>query len=169
MAAKKKADNFVNKAMVSHTQDVANDCTFSEIRFGVGWSQKIGIVLHRVDFFPSSGMADELVAAADMAAMAITNSDDLTDLNPTSQSVLASVKLECLGASVEALRCPIAADFTGMPSGGMLIPSAPLYFGVDTGGFAAAVTAYAVLWYTFLSLSDSDYLDLIQAILPHQL
>jgi len=160
-------DVYGNRAFEQVTQAAANDLTFEQIQFGVGLFQGIAMVISRVEWFPSS--IAEIVAASDRLEMALTNRDDLSDLSPTNQNVL--VKACLAGAAIPAVmhKDPVISDLSTLPGGGLIIPANPLYMAVKTAGYAAAATINAIIYFVFRQLADSEYIELIQTIMPANL
>lgn len=170
MPAKVKVDQYANRAFISITMSAANTLTFEQIRFGVGLFQGIALVLHRIEWHPGVASLQEVVAAADIMKLAVTNRDDLTSIAAQSQNVLVRkvLSIRLVGAIVSMLsdEIPYVSDFSDLPGGGLIIPPNPLFLAMDTAGFAAAGTLEVVMYYTFKALSDADYLELIQSLIP---
>lgn len=165
--AKMKIDQYANRAIEQTTQSAANTITFSQIRFGVGIFQGVALVVHRVEWFPSLGTLRELVTAADQLDMAITSTDNLAVLTDVLEpSILVLKNLVPIAATVDPYQLPFVSDFSTLPGQGLIVPPNPLFLGVQMAGAAAAGTVRALIYFTFLELSDKDYIELIQASIP---
>ena len=165
-----KKDEFPNRALEVVTLSAANTITFSQIRFGVGVFQGVALVVHRLEFHPTAATWQEIVANTDVLQFGITNRDDLTTLDPSSQNAIYVERHIAHVSGTPATgwidRNPVVADFSTLPGQGLIIPANPLYLGGLTAGFTAAATIRLVMYYTFKTLADSDYIELIQGMLP---
>ena len=168
--AKKRVDVFPNRAVERVVMSAANTITFEQIRFGLGVFQGVALVLHRIEFYLSALSVRELVAVADSVEVGLTNRDDLASLQMTNLNVLVSrAMLPMMVGAVVSLsqeRFPLIADLATLPGGGLIIPANPMFLGMQTVGFAIVGVCDAVIYYTFKQLTDADYIELIQGMLP---
>lgn len=173
MAKSSLKDVYGNRAFEDLTMSAANTITFEQIQFGVGLFQGVAMVLSRVEFYPTIGSWNELVATTDALYMAITNRDDLTNLDPANQNVLVLKQLfvTMVGAvvGIQIDQSPLVCDMSTLPGGGLIVPANPLYFALHSAGFAAAAQVRTILYFTFRQLADSEYVELIQTIMPANL
>ncbi len=169
MAKRQIADKYPNRAFETVTMSAANTLTFSQVQFGVGLFQGVAALIHRIEWFPSAASVRELGAATDSIDLALTNRDDLASLSPINQSVLACKQWIGRGAEVAADINPARSDFSGLIGGGLIIPANPLYVGMDTLGAAAASSCVVVIYMTFRELTDAEYVELVQTIMPANL
>jgi hypothetical protein len=166
-AVKAKKDTYSNVAFQAMAMSAANTLTFAQITLAVGLFQGIAMLLSRVKWQPSEATCREMVANSDLLVMALTSSNRLTTLTAMNDpAMLAYEEIVGIGASVEPWRLPIITDFSTLPGGGKLIAANPIFLAAMTGGFVAAATIRCQLDFTFLTLSDQDYLELIQAQFP---
>lgn len=163
-------DVYVNRVIDTLTMSAANVITFGQIRFGMGVFAGIAIVIHRVEFHFPAAVINELLDAADWLRVGLVNRDDLTTLRPTNLNVLLSTSIDTVmvGAvvGINHIKLPLIVDLTNTPGGGLIVPSNPLYLGMMTAGLAIAGITDMVLYYTFKTLSDKDYIELVQGMLP---
>jgi hypothetical protein len=164
--AKVPIDQYANRALAAVTMSAANTITFEQIRFAVGTFQGVALLIHRLEWHPSWSSIKELTAATDYIRMALTTNDNLTTIDAEDQDVLATYHLYGLGANVELVHRPLITSFEGLPGGGIICPANPLYIGMLTAGAAAASDMRVVVYYTFKQLSDKDYLELLQSMVP---
>lgn len=168
--AKRMADNYAQRAFVEVTQASANTIAFQQVRFAVGVFQGIGLLLHKVEWFPATAMLTELEADADQFDCALTLRDDLANLNPTNQSVITRQVWNCEthGTAANTLinELPSVAEYTALPGGGLLLPANPIFISLDSNGLASAGTMRAVVYFTFKELSDQESIELLQTIIP---
>ena len=165
--AKAKMDRYSNRAIERTTMTAVNTITYSQIRFGVGIFQGIALVIHRVEWYPSVGSLRELVAASDQLDFAITSTDGLAVITDILEpSILVLKNLAGLGVNVEFIELPFISDFSKLPGGGLILPPNPLFLCVNTQGAVAASSVGCLIYFTFLELTDKDYIELIQASIP---
>lgn len=165
--AKTLADKYANKAFGVVTMSAANALTFAQIQFGVGLFEGRALIIHRIQWFPTSASVREIVAATDALHMALTTSNRLADIEDvTDPSIITKRSIIGKAASIADVDLPIVQDFSMLPGGGWLCPANPLFLGADTGGFAAAAVVRAQLDFSFVELSAQDYLEVIQALFP---
>lgn len=165
--AQVKPDKFANVAYADVSSSAIDTLTFEPIRFAVGIFQGVGLILHRILYYPSMGALRELVAATDALQMALTTSNRLTSIVDVSESAIIDRRsLAGIGVAVDSIELPFISDFTGLPGGGKILPSNPFFAAVKTAGAAAPSRVYFQLDFTFVELADKDYIELIQSMLP---
>lgn len=169
----KVADVFGNRAFKTVTQSAANAITFEQIQFGVGLFQGVALVLSRVEWFPPAATLQEIVAGTDDFQMAICNRDDLATLSATNQSVMVLKHVAPVvagaAANLQDIELPLISDLSTIPGGGLIMPSNPIYLGIDSIGAANPLVCNAILYFVFRQLTDSEYVELIQTIMPANL
>jgi len=101
-------------------------------------------------------------------SLALTTSNRLTSIgeNVNDPAMIQSIHMIGIGAAIASILLPIISDFTMLPGGGKLISPNPLYLGITSAGAAGAVSSACKLEFTFVELSDRDYLELIQTTFP---
>ena len=166
--AKRAGDLFVNRAIFSLTMSAANTITFEQVRFGLGVFTGTALIVHRVDWHLES--AAELITAGDNMQLALTNREDLAALQAHNMNVLIlkEVRLGASGTPANALlmELPLVSDLSTLPGGGLIIPANPLYVAMLTTGYAAAGVVHCVMWYTTKTLTDADWIELVQSLVP---
>jgi len=161
-----KVDQFVNRALASVLSSAADTLTFEQLRFAVGVFQGVALVVHRIEWYPTSTAIRELAAATDSLKLALVTNDNLAQIDPTDQDVIANVQIIGIATNVEPFQLPLINDFADVPGGGLIIPANPLFLAIQTGGAAAASRVHAIIYYTFKTLSDKDYIELVQMMIP---
>lgn len=162
-----KKDAYANSAYGYVLQTAINTLTFAQIMMGTGLFEGRALCLHRIKYFPLESGLRELVAATDALTLAITTTNRLTALsNISDPSIIDRVSRTCIAANIEPMDTPIISDFTMLPMGGRLIPANPLYLAINCGGFAAVCSCRAELEFTFVDMTSSDYLELLQSMYP---
>lgn len=168
--AKQIADVYPNRALAGITMSGTDALTFEQIRFGVGIFQGVALLVHQIDYFLSLASHTQLTTSADYCSLALTARDDLTSLTPTVLNVIDVIDYNVVlfGTAAEArmIHKPRTREFNHMPGGGILIPANPLFLAMSSTGFASAGVARVVIYYTFKTLTDKDYLELLQSMLP---
>lgn len=166
MAKSRTLDKYTNRAFATITQSAANTLTFEQLRFAVGIFQGVAVKICAIHYYPDNTTVRECVAATDYLEFGLTLSNKLTQLDPLDQAVLGLRRFTGVAAAVEIFKNPVVIDFSNFPEGGILVPANPIYMAMQTGGYVAAGLARAQVFFTFVELADSDYLELLQTILP---
>jgi len=168
--AKVRADIYPNRAIFHVSQTTANDLSFQQVRFGMGIFTGTALILQRVEWFPDQAWNDSMVVAADFTEFAMTNRDDLAELEGDNMNVLLlkQHKIFVSGTPATAFlnELPIISDYSGLPGGGLIFPANPLFIAIHTTGFTSAITLKAVMYYLTKQLTDADYIELVQSLIP---
>lgn len=165
--AKLTGERFANVAYGNVTMSAANTLTFAQIVMGVGIFQKTAMILHRLEWFPTWASLKEIVAATDYLTFALVTSNRLSAISDiTDPAVIVRRSIYGIGVAVEPAHLPIVTDFGSMPSGGILMSPNPLYVAAITSGAAAASQVTMKMWFTFIEMSDAEYLELLQTTYP---
>lgn len=159
-------DMFSNILTSQVNQTAANSFTVQEIQVGLNLFDKVGLVLHRVEYQLTNSALSEMTSANDRVALGLINNQNLTGLDHEDSQVLDSVQLYRsdfgTAGSAELNTFPIIRDFTGLPGTGLLIPPKPLFFAMDSVGLATASLAQVRIYFTIRNLKDSEYLELLE-------
>lgn len=171
MAKRKQIiDVYPNRIVERLTMSAANVITFQPIRFGTGLFSGVALVIHRVEYHLTLGTVDQLVADSDEVEFGLTNRDDLSALTALNLNILDvnALHSKIVGAVVSLwiFEKPMTKDFSTLPGQGLIIPTTPLYLAMDSVGLASAGIMDVVIYYTFKQMSDSDYIELVQGMLP---
>jgi len=160
-------DEYSNVAYGVCTMSAANTLTFAAITMATGLFQGIAMLLNRILWMPTVSTIREIVAATDSLDMALCSSNRLSSISDiTDPAVIAQSSIIGIGVAVAVVYRPFITDFSGLPGGGKLIAANPLYLAAMSAGFVGAGIIKAQLDFTFVELSDRDYLELIQAQFP---
>lgn len=160
----KRTDKYVNIVTRAFTMSAANTLTFSELQLGFNLFDKIGLVVHRLEYeFSSIG---QMTTTADSFQIALTTSDKIVGLGSDQIEVIDVGVLYRhdfgAAASGQMLFYPYVHDFSMLPGGGLLVPPKPLYVAMLTGGFATAATGVLRVYFTMQPLADTEYLELLE-------
>ncbi|MBA7709044.1 hypothetical protein ES703_117951 [subsurface metagenome] len=167
MAQKVKADKYSNVAFAKVTMSAVNTLTFEAINMAVGVFQGVAMLIHRILYYPTDVSLREVVAATDTFSLALTTSNRLANIVDVSEpAIIDKLHVVGVGVNVEAVRLPLVSDLTMLPGGGRIVPANPLFVAMATAGAVAASKAFVQVDFTFIELTDQDYLELIQSQLP---
>lgn len=156
---------FCNKAYGSVTQSAANTLTFSEIETNVDVFSKVAWVLQRIEYYFAWASLVLLVTSADLFELALTSSNNITDLGLANASVVDKyciMRNDC-GTAGNAVfhEFPLIRDFSNLMGGGLIIAPRPLYIALDSDSIAAAGTAQMRFYFERVELNADEYLELI--------
>ena len=165
--AKMKKDSFVNRALQRITMSAANTLTFQQVNFAVGIFQGVAIVIHRIKYYIGSTAWRETILSTDSFQVGLTVSSQLSDIAMTHVEVID--QQEIIGVSTgtpddfKQVMMPIVSDLSTLPMGGMLVAANPIYLAVASAGLTTAIVVDVDMLFTFIELSDADYIELIQS------
>jgi len=171
MAGKKgSADTFANMATITVTESAANTLTFKKLETGASLMDKIAWIVHRIEYY-FTPLATVFDTTGDNLVMGISTTNvrttNLTTEAYTDPSNIDLIKIfrQDIGtaASGAIVNIPIVRDFASLPSGGLIMPPAPLYGFAQGSGLAAAATIIAKVWFTTLELNTDEYWQLVEA------
>jgi hypothetical protein len=170
MATKKSNDVFSNMATIVCLESAANTLTYKKLEVGFGTFEKVAWVIHRLEYYPfinstTFNSADDSVQCALMTGntrTSIITNDVFTD--PQVIDIFSIIRWDAgTAASGSFLPRPITKDFSFMPSGGLIIPPAPLYGVIQSVGCAAANVMVIRIYYTIKELAVDEYWELVEA------
>lgn len=163
-------DVYPNRVVDRVVMSAANVESFQQIRFGTGLFGGVALVIHRLEYHLMHASMIQLIDVADSLLFGLTNRDDLTSLAPQNLNILDTNMLSpIMAGSVVGIQIsvlPIIKDFSTLPGQGLIIPPNPLFLAADSVGFATAAVVDLVMYYTFKHMSDADYIELVQGMLP---
>ena len=131
------ADKFANVAFADITQSAINTLGLEPVRFAVGIFQGVGLIIHRILYYPTSATARQVVGATDNISFGLTTTDAITAIDDITQpSIIDRHTLLGVGVNVEPVKIPFITDWTQLPGGGRILPANPIYLALDSGGLA---------------------------------
>lgn len=161
------SEKFANMAFLSVTESAANTITFQELQTGVGIFEKVALIIHRIEYYPYAASLQMLNTAADILDIAITTSDQVTDLLKDKPQVIDHERwlYEQFGtnASGNSRRLPNVADFTGLPGNGLILPSSKVYAAIQGTSLAAAAATHICFYFSYRSVKPEEYWELVEA------
>jgi hypothetical protein len=166
--ATKKTDIYSNIIGVQVLQTVIDQFTTAEIQIGVSLFDKVGLLLHRIEYdLWVSGMGQlrdvSNLYQVGLVSSSNVNGDNFTMLNPDVIDTFILIPVQDVAPTARIVyQSPIIRDFTGLPGGGILIAPRPLYAALDTNGFSSVSATIARISFTLVPLSDAEYLELLQ-------
>ena len=165
--AKVRKDIFVNRAIQRITMSAANTLTFQQLNFAVGVFQGVALVIHRIVYHIGVTAWHETVAITDSFVVAMTVSQNISDLNMTNIEIVDRHEVTAIvvGAVVGLVhtQSEVIADFSTLPEKGLIIPANPVFLAMTSAGLATAGISDCEIYFTFRELSDADYIELIQS------
>jgi len=163
----KKTDKYPNLLSVSVTESAANTLTFEEVNIGLSAFDRVGLLIHRLEYWPENNFWDSLNASTDFLHMALTTSNQLSDINADERSAIDTVRIKTVDIGTAAtgyhVVLPIVRSFTDMPMSGLLVAPRPLYFGLIADGIASAITVQCRMYFTIVKMADADYFELLES------
>jgi len=167
MAKAKATDKYVNILNQSLTLSAANTLTFQEVNLGLNLFDKVGLLIHQIRIDLDNGTLRGLVASTDDVIMALTTSNQVSDLALSKQAVIDNFGLVAVANGTPGdtviYREPFIMDYTMLPEKGILIAPKPLYLAGISSGLAAVATYNVRIMFTVVPLSGEDYFELLES------
>lgn len=168
--AKQRVDVYPNRAIQRVLQPTNDVLTYAQLRFGFGVFTGSALIIHRIDWYPELAAVASLTANADNLQFALTNRDDMTALQANNMNVFALKEVTpfIVGAVVSLWLAdtPWSSDFSNLPGGGLIVPSNPLFVAIDSNALARTSFVDMMMYYTVKQLTDADYVELVQSLIP---
>jgi len=167
MAAQAIRDRFANIASIEVTESAANTLTFSPLATNMGFlgrrDQALAMIIDELQWYPSSAGVSDLVLTGDRLAMALTVSNNVTDIEDlTDRRILALFELTAIqvGAvvSLAIFKQPIKEQF--FPP--IITAERTLYLGVQGVSLAAAVVARIRILFRVETLDSAELVELAE-------
>lgn len=146
------------------TQTAANTLTFSKVALSVSLFEYAGLLITRAEYWPDQFAYAEISTNVDHYELAICGSSGIADLAISKPQVYDKITISDVGTPGQLINDPIVHDWSSQPGGGQLVPAQDIYLGLQTGGFAAAASGSARLWFIVKSLTAQDYFELVQKL-----
>ena len=170
MATKKVTDTFANMATIVNTESAANTMTYKKLEVGFGTFEKVAWVIHKLEYFFFVN-STTFNSTEDSVTCALVTGNTRASLHVpevfTDPQVIdiANVARWDFGAAASGLVVirPFSKDFSQLPSGGLIIPPAPLYGAIHSVGCAAANIVVIRIYYTIKELAVDEYWELVEA------
>jgi hypothetical protein len=167
MAGKGQLDAFSNVAILTVPESAANTLTFVLMNTQISFNQKVAWVLSRIEYFIDSIAAANFNGDSDAVTFGLSVSNSWTSPVLSEATILDYNRLQRLdygtAASEERMVLPILKDFSSLPSGGLIVPAAPLYGFVKGSGLVSATSLTARMFYTVMELVGDDFWQLVEA------
>lgn len=164
--AQKASDKFAQLAALQVIQDVANTDKFTNFSFPFSIMDKVGLLIHRVEY--QVGSLQELVQANDTAEVGIAVAKTLADPMDVTDPMLVDyhvviIALNGVAASGAYRDAVFIKDFSNLPGGGILVPPNPLYAFIHTAGAGGVMNVRTRMYFTYTQLADADYWQLVES------
>jgi hypothetical protein len=171
MATKKVSDAFSNMASILNVESAANTLTYKKLETSFGTFEKIAWVIHRIDYYWFFDPGAVFNSTADNTICALMTGNQRSTLQTsevfTDPQVIdmAQMKRTDLGAAASGLimSFPATRDFSSLPSGGLIVPPAPLYGAIQASGAASVTACVLRVYYTIKELATDEYWELVEA------
>lgn len=160
-------DKFANIFQGSVAQAVINTLTFAEINIGLTLFDKVGILLHKIQWDVSNNYMTDMNAEGDRIRMAFTQSNTITGITVSERAVIEVIEHEVIltaaGVSSFISEQPFEMKFSDLPGGGLLVAPRPLYAAINTDGYANVQSATFRMYFTIMKLKPDEYFELLEA------
>jgi len=165
MPAGTKVDKWANIIYAAVTETAANTLTFAKIETGYGTLNRVGWIIHRIEWYLGVGTPSLVVDNSDALQCAIVKSNLVSAITLDQAAVIDLYQYQLhnhtsVGFTDQPM--PIIRDFTMLPGGGRLVLPYPLYVAVRGISLASAATIAARIFFTELELTDADWVEMVE-------
>lgn len=157
------ADKYANILYEDVEESAANTLTFSEVNFGLSLFDKVGILIHRIEWHHTYA---QLIAVGDTIKFGLSTSQGWTTVAPSEPSII-TYHLRMLrdygtAGNNKIFEDPLVEDLSTIPGGGMLITPQPLYMFVEGVSLPSAGIARMRMFFTIVQLKPEEYFELLE-------
>ena len=158
-------DRFANVFTAEVKMTANGVLTFAELQFGVSLRDRLAIVIDELLFYPSATSLSEMTATADSITMALTVSDQVTDIqNLADRRVLYTKRLLRFDFGVAASGSYIVLPLKESFFPPMISLPTRIYFGMDTNGLASPADAVLRMHYRTVSITqDQQLIEILES------
>lgn len=158
-------DQFPNQAYLTVTESGANTLTFNQLLTGVSIYEKIGWIIHRMEYLVDLTAAG-FAAATDLVTFGLSVSDQISAVGLQYSACVDYQKIERtdlgVAASGQFVQTPVVKDYSTLPGGGLMVPPNPIFLYVKGSNAPNPFTIRARMFYTVKSLKVEDYWELVE-------
>ena len=158
-------EKYVNQAYLRVTESGANTLTFAKLETGVSIYEKVGWLIHRLDYFFTTPVA-QFGAEGDTLWFGISVMDSLATVTLQQAAVVdmnsAARRDFGVAASGFMRRLPFTKTFADLPGGGLLVPPNPIYIFAQGVALTGAQVVEARMFYTVKTLKTEDFWELVE-------
>lgn len=168
MATSKKAgDRYPNIINITVTETAANTLTFQDANIGFSAFDRVGLMIHRIEYYPENSVFNEMVADTDFIHFGLSASNQIDSLNASERAIIDTVRIKAnlrgTAANLFLVELPVVRDYSDLPGGGLLVAPRPLYAGCVGNGLGNAHVIQVRIYFTTMKMSDSDYFELLES------
>lgn len=162
MAARE--DRFANIAASSVTETAANTLTFVEMLTGISLGQGVGMLIDQIDYHIGASALQDLVAADDTLEMAITASNDVSDLSDvTDRRIIHQMKVQAMIVGAVVSLSHIVQPYPWQFFPPLIIASPRIHLAAKGTSLVGAATVSTRIYFRYIALTPQQYLELAEA------
>lgn len=159
-------DKYANQAYVSLIPTL-NTLSFAELATFVSVFEKKAFLISRVEYNFTVNAMLEFDAETDYVNYGLSTSNTFTVVDLSIAQIFdfnrLQLSLHAAGVSSEMIRMPFIKDLSTLPSGGILVPSRPIFIWMKSAGWVTAESVSARIYFTVVDLKADEYWELVEA------
>lgn len=164
----KMKDEFAQFMYLNVTMSATDTLTFSEVSLGLSLFDYAGLVIERIEYYPSVGSLSLIIDDADQLRMALVGSNSITSLAQDQPQVYDLLALngsaDGTPGNFVVIETPIVHDFSTMAGGGLLVPAQNMYIAMDSSALSAACDGSMRVYFRVKQLQAGDFVELVQRL-----
>lgn len=169
MAPAAKKDIFTNRASISVSETAINTMSFSKLETGVSIFEKMAFVVSRIEYrYDPFAWNINSLSSADELSFGWVRDQQLATFPHDDPSIIdhgnLSNVLSGVAANLAMHHMPVVHDYSTLPGGGLIIPSAPLYLAILGTGATVVNTVSSLMYFTTKALKPEEYWELVESL-----
>lgn len=157
------ADKYANMLYADVAESAINTLTFEAINVGLSMFDKVGILIHRLEWYQFD---TRVIDDTDALAFGLCSSDGFSTVNSSQREIIIyhQYKARYFGAAANSVMLfePLIDDLTTLPGGGLLTTPKPLHIFVKGTNVAAVGAVSLRMFFTIISMKPEEYFELLE-------
>lgn len=160
------ADKYANQGFITLTPTM-NVLSFAELATFVSIFEKKAFLISRVEYVFSLACMLQFDAETDVVTYGLCTSNSIASAAIGEPQIFDYNRLQeiltAAGVSSHLVQQPFVKDLSTLPSGGLLIPSRPIFLYMVSEGWTIAGELWARIYFTVVDLKADEYWELVEA------
>lgn len=160
-------DKYTNVGYI-HLTTALNTLSFEELGTFISVFEKKAFLISRLEYFIGSTAIKELDAETDELSYGMSTANTFAAASLAEPAIFDFngdiAVLQGAGVSSHIIHQPQIKDLSTLPSGGVLVPSRPIFLWANSAGLAAAMLVDVRVYFTVVDLKAEEYWELVEAM-----
>lgn len=160
-------DKYANIATIEVTASSANTLTYQELRTQLGIQPNrrtlMAMIIDEINYYPGEAAIAEMTTTGDSIQMALTISNNPTDLMNVTDRRILHVSLMArmdFGVAAGGVMIELPNKHQFFPP--LIMAEKSLYLAINTSGLASAAILRCRIYYRLVEISETEMLELVE-------